>query len=93
MTIKELSELAEELYKHLSANKLYAEVYAGHDYIAAEINWGDWKHEHLWCKIMAEKFFQGKGLYVNIQTDVTEEDGSDCYSAIHRFYLRKGKES
>lgn len=93
MTIKELSELAEELYKHLSANKLHADVYADHDYIAAEISWGDWKHEHLRCKWLAEEFFLGKGIEANIQTEVTEEDGSDCYSAVHRFYLKNGKES
>ena len=87
MTIKELYELAEELYKHLSANRLYAEVYAGHDYIAAEISWGDWKHEHLRCKWLTEDFFSARGNHVSIQTEVTEEDGTDCYSAIHRIYL------
>lgn len=88
MTIKELSEFAEELYAHLSANKLFADVYAGHDYIAVEISWGDWKHEHLCCKWLTEEFFQSKGKDINIQTEVTEEDWSDCYSAVHRIYVR-----
>jgi hypothetical protein len=88
MTIKELSTLAEALEAHLSTNKLFADVYAGHDYIAAEISWGDWKHEHLRCKWLTEEFFQSKGIDINIQTEVTEEDGSDCYSAVHRIYVR-----
>ena len=83
-----LSVLAEDLDAHLRAHKLHADVYADHDYIAAEISWGDWKHEHLRLKWLAEEFFHSNGMDINIQTEVTEEDGSDCYSAVHRIYLR-----
>ena len=88
MTIKDLYQLAEELDAHISATRLCADVYAGHDYIAAEISWGDWKHEHGYCKYLMTEFFRSKGMDINIQTDVTEENGSDCYSAVHRVYLR-----
>ena len=83
-----LSVLAEDLDAHLRANELFADVYAAHDYIAAEIHWGDWKHDHFWCKQLTAEFFRGNGMDVDIQTEVTEEDGSDCYSAVHRIYLR-----
>ena len=89
MTYIELDKVADELYSFMSDNKLHADVYTGHDdYIAVEINWGDWKHEHLRCKWLASEFFKVKGRRVVIQTEVTEEDGTDCYSAIHRIYLR-----
>jgi len=45
-----------------------------------EIHWGDWKHEHLYLKFLLEELG-----YIQTQERVTEEDGSDCYSAIHRF--------
>ena len=45
-----------------------------------EIEWGDWKHDHLRLKwIMEKNGFRQAG------EDVTEEDGSDCYSATHTF--------
>lgn len=52
--------------------------------IGVEITWGDWKHDHIrldW--IMTENF---KNLR-SIHTMTTEEDGSDCYSAIHYYYF------
>lgn len=51
--------------------------------IQVEIEWGDWKHDHA----RAEWLIQENG-YKHIGTDVTEEDGSDCYSAIHYFIER-----
>lgn len=56
-------------------------------YISVEINWGDWKHDHLRCKYLTERFFDEIGKDVVIETEITEEDGSDCYSAIHRIYV------
>lgn len=48
--------------------------------IVVTIDWGDWKHEHGYLKhVMSEIGFR------HISTDVIESDGSDCYSAEHRF--------
>lgn len=44
------------------------------------IEWGDWKHEHAYLK-----YLMNKNGFVHIGTEVTEEDGSDCYSARHIF--------
>ena len=45
-----------------------------------ELEWGDWKHDHLRLEwIMEENDFRQIGEVT------TEEDGSDCYSAIHTF--------
>ena len=52
----------------------------GFDEVEITIDMGDWKHEHLWAKNLME--FLG---YKEIGNKVTEEDGSDCYSAEHYF--------
>jgi hypothetical protein len=45
-----------------------------------ELEWGDWKHDHLRLEwLMEENDFRQIGEVT------TEEDGSDCYSAIHTF--------
>ena len=42
--------------------------------------WGDWKHDHLYLdNVMKENGWNPIG------TETTEEDGSDCYSALHTF--------
>ena len=69
--------------KYLSDNELYGEVYSECEgkVIAVDISWGDWKHEHGWCKNL-----MGYLGYTEMGCRVTEENGSDCYSAIHYFY-------
>lgn len=71
----------EQLHKYLYDNDVYAEVYtnsAGE--VEVDIEWGDWKHEHGWCVTL-----MGYLGYVQDDEQVTEEDGSDCYSARHYF--------
>lgn len=42
--------------------------------------WGDWKHDHIYLKnVMKDNGF------VYVGEEVTEEDGSDCYSATHTY--------
>ena len=51
--------------------------------IAVEITRGDWKHDHL----RMDYFMQTAYDIRSIQTQTTEENGSDCYSAIHYYYF------
>lgn len=44
------------------------------------VEWGDWKHDH----IHLEKIMEREG-FKNLGEKLTEEDGSDTYSAIHLF--------
>ena len=44
------------------------------------VNWGDWKHDHLFLK-----HIMWKNHYRRIDEIVTEEDGSDAYSAEYVF--------
>jgi hypothetical protein len=49
-----------------------------------EINWGDWKHDHLRLRLIMEKY-----SFLCAGEVVTEEDGSDCYSAVHTYICGK----
>lgn len=70
--------------RFLSDNRCYAdEVYNNYDglpVIHVAISWGDWKHDHLWCVDLMK--YLG---YYEIGNEVTEDDGSDCFSGIHHF--------
>lgn len=48
--------------------------------IEVHIDWGDWKHDHLFLK-----HIMWKNHYRQTNEVVTEEDGSDAYSATHYF--------
>ena len=66
----------------LDKNNVWGTAYQYHTLpvIAVEISWGDWKHAHWRTDYLMEELgFQ------KIKVDVTEEDGSDCYSAIHYY--------
>lgn len=52
--------------------------------VEVEINWGDWKHDHIFC----DRLMNGIG-YVKVDEDITEDDGSDTYSSIHFFEVIK----
>ncbi len=44
------------------------------------VDWGDWKHDHLYLDhVMRENG------YILMAKEVTDEDGSDAYSAVHTF--------
>ena len=85
MTFQKKLEISEKIDKYLRDNRLYADVHPYWDdlpVIEVDIHWGDWKHEHLRAKWLLEEI----GVTF-INTVVTEENGSDCYSATHRFYV------
>lgn len=44
-----------------------------------QIDWGDWKHAYAYFNYLISHNFRVE----DIQEDITEEDGSDCYSATH----------
>lgn len=48
--------------------------------VEVEVCWGDWKHDHGYLD-----YVMGKKGFEKINEVVTEEDGSDCYSAIHTY--------
>lgn len=74
------------IYKYLKDNGLYVDdIWDDGENIIISISWGDWKHDHLWLLDLMEYL----GGYIYTGEYVTEEDGSDCYSAKHTFYKLK----
>ena len=48
------------------------------------IPWGDWKHSHARAKWLIEENVKGITF---LSAKVTEENGSDCYSAEYRYII------
>lgn len=75
MTREEEKKIYETLERETWLNAVYEKL----GMVAVEIE-GDWKHDHLRTKwLMAEIG------YKQVFETVTEEDGSDYYTAIHYF--------
>lgn len=72
----------QKLQKYLNENDLYyTDLYETENTFVILIEWGDWKHEHLYLNHLMNKL----GLkYKNCV--VTDENGSDCYSAEYEYY-------
>lgn len=77
--------VCEKVGKYLSDNGLICDVYpyrGDMPVVDVDIHWGDWKHDHLRAKWIMEE----KGA-ICLGDVVTEENGSDCYSAVHHFVV------
>ena len=86
----DMKSLANELMNHFEDLKVYYEIWPEDNGINVEIEWGDWKHDHLWCDYEVEHFLESRGYTVTGgSTEVTDEDGSDTYSAIHYYTVAK----
>lgn len=76
-------KLEKKIYDIMEANRISGEIV---DYnkkmIAVEIRWGDWKHDHARFDWLMEKNFSD---IKRVKTHITEDNGSDCYSAIHYY--------
>lgn len=71
----------ETIFSFLNDNGVWSEVYCRtENIVVVDIDWGDWRHQHLWAETL-----MGYLGYTEIGNRVTEEDGSDCYSAEHYF--------
>lgn len=75
-----LSEI-DMISRYLNDNGCYHDnVYHENEQLCVYISWGDWKHSFIWLNNLMK--------YIGYDFDdeeVTEENGSDCYSAIHYF--------
>ena len=73
-----------EIERYLNSYELYPDSITGigpeSRIIKIEINYGDWKHEHGRCM----KLMMRIG-YVRQDMNVTEDTGSDCFSAVHTY--------
>ena len=80
-----MNRYAEAIENIMSENNLFGEIVEySNNKVAVEIFWGDWKHEHLRLEwLVRENIPELK----HIEAVTTEEDGSDCYSAVHKFFF------
>ncbi len=63
--------------------------YSGTDRtITCHIDWGDWKHEHGMLKYLLTRFMYENHIKGDLDQVITDEDGSDTYSADHIITLR-----
>jgi len=59
------------------------------DVIEMHISWGDWKHDHACARLAVLDVVSDLPNFINWTEATTESDGSDCYSATHRFFFKK----
>ena len=74
--------IGDTIHSFLNDNGLWADVdiQMEGNIVVINISWGDWKHDHGWCKeLMRYLGYKQLGVFV------TQEDGSDCYSAEHTY--------
>lgn len=80
-----MNDLSKKVVSKLEENGAYYDVYCSTfencKDIIIHIEWGDWKHDHGWLKRFMLSEFNARCL----GSTITEEDGSDCYSADHYF--------
>lgn len=82
-----MNQYVEAIEKIMSDNHISGEVVGYSDnMVEIEITWGDWKHEHAAFRYLVLQQMQNVKSHEEI---TTEEDGSDCYSAIHRFTFQE----
>ena len=82
-------DIADKLQGYFRENKLWVdELHYNQvqDRIEFDINWGDWKHEHMRAKWLLQELFEKLGIVAKINSYTTEEDGSDTYSAHYNIY-------
>ena len=73
-------EIERKVQKYLDDHNLWGEVSVQDGTVYVEIHWGDWKHDHWYCQDLMSELG-----YVLVDKEVTEEDGSDTFSAIHTY--------
>lgn len=93
MTRERFEEIRKELNKYLSEHGSYQfadmDMVGGIRVLAVDINWGDWKHDHLRTDYLVNEFSETlENEEISLATTkLTEEDGSDAYSAIHYYFV------
>ena len=72
----------QQLQKYLNDNDLYwSGLSESDDTFIITIEWGDWEHDHLYLQHLMGKVNLPLKSYI-----ITEENGSDCYSAEYEFF-------
>ena len=87
---KTIKDFAKELDIYFERNNRYYCIYDCDGKLYIEIEWGDWKHDHLFADyIVEEKAAENNMVLVAATSILTEENGSDCYSATHKYIFAR----
>ena len=78
---RELHETISNLFKQKEMP--YTFFVSSPNTVIVDVEWGDWKHDHIRLKYEMEQLG-----FVQVSEEVTEDNGSDTYSAQH-IYMRK----
>ena len=82
----DIQTMEKSIHKFMMENHINGEIVDYNEQtkmIAVEITRGDWKHDHLRMDYFMQRTYDIRSII----TQTTEEDGSDCYSAIHYYYF------
>lgn len=90
----DIKKLCGQIQERLYENGIHEEIYFDdhdlfEDRLEITIHRGDWKHDHACARRTILEVVQNLPEYRAYHEEVIEEDGSDTYSATHRFYFRK----
>lgn len=79
--MKNVSKIKEKVKSIFATNGITHEWWVQDDgNVVVEVFWGDWKHDH-W----ALEYVMAKNNFALIERIITEEDGTDAYSAEYVF--------
>lgn len=85
---EKLQDIESAFITYLNDNDLYPEVWLEKGKLFVIINWGDWKHDHLRLQYLAKEFANAIAVRIeHTDVEITEENGSDTYSAVHTFEI------
>ena len=78
----ERNDIEKDIQRIFKENKMWYDWDVDFDgSVEINVEWGDWKHDHLHLNhVMKENG------YILMGEKVTEEDGSDSYSAVHTYF-------
>lgn len=89
MNIEIIKNITKEINNQFHENHLWADAYFGEREfstvyeIKVYIDNGDWKHDHLRAVNIVKQIL-GENFKDHFE-EVTESNGSDCYSSVHTF--------
>ena len=87
------AQVVNDLQNIFAEDKLYPDMFLEGNKLTICIEWGDWKHDHLYVDRLVDTYFKESPDFELISSDkvVTDEDSSDTYSADHIFTFARRK--
>lgn len=70
----------QQLQNYLKEHNIYALVEEFNNQFIIDIDYGDWKHDHLYLQLLMNELH-----YTLVDKVITSSDDSDCYSATYYY--------